>query len=114
MTLDEHVSAARRSSGAGMATLVAALRVDPALEKALQADPNLAATLHLDPAVIAAHRANQALVQTARARLATYAAMERFGRMESCWVSRTTRTILLAALAAASEKPGVPAGGTNV
>lgn len=32
-------------------------------------------------------------------------------RMEACWISRTTRETLTAALAAANKSPGVPAGG---
>ena len=72
MTLDQHASVARREPGKGMPALVAALQADPAL------------------------------VAETRERLARYAAMDQAGRMEACWISRTTRETLLAALAAAN------------
>ena len=72
MTLDQHASVARREPSKGMPALVAALQADPAL------------------------------VAEARDRLARYAAKDQVGRMDACWISRTTRETLLAALAAAN------------
>jgi hypothetical protein len=85
VTLDQHLSAARREPPTGLAAFVAALRADPALNRA------------------------------ARDRIAQYEAMDRVNRLGSCWISQTKQSTLLAALAAANNPvPDVPAGEKNV
>ena len=51
------------------------------------------------------------LLQEARIRLAQYSEMERANRLGACWISRTMKETLTAALAVMNTMPGVPAGG---
>jgi hypothetical protein len=73
------------------------------------------AAVRKDPAVIARlvddMRAEPRLVEEAQGLLAHYAELDRAGRLESCWISRTAKETLTAALAAAQTSPDVPAGG---
>ncbi len=71
--------------------------------------------IHSDPAVmkrlIADLRENPALVEEAKGLLAHYAELEKANRLDACWISRTAKNTLTAALAAAQTQPDVPVGG---
>jgi hypothetical protein len=58
-------------------------------------------------ALVSAIREDKDFAKSVRDRLAKYNDMDIKGRMEACWISRTIKTTLLAALAAANT-PDVP------
>ena len=65
-------------------------------------------------ALIAALHDDHKLRTEASERLVGFDAMERAGRLGSCWISRTMRDTLRTALAAVNTEPRVPAGDSHV
>ena len=87
------------------------MEIRPVTQTALQH----VSAIHSDPALMKRLvddlRASPVLVEEAQTLLAHYADLEKANRLEACWISRTAKTTLTAALAAAQTQPDVPAGG---
>lgn len=81
LTIHQHIAAVRHQAG-GLAALVKAIREDAAFADEVRGELRRISDME----------------------------KQRPERMEACWISRTTKETLTAALAAATTQPEVPAG----